>query len=121
VSEEEVIGFIRTHVGSVYTLELLLLMKRGRHKSWNAAGLVRELRSSGTAVAEALSRMMQAGLVSENPAGRYSFAPASAKHEQLAAEIEKAYTNTPISVVKAITAAPDETLRAFSDASRLEE
>ena len=51
MSEEEVIGFIREHIGSVYTLELLLLVKRDRHKSWTVGDLVRELRSSDTAVA----------------------------------------------------------------------
>lgn len=121
MSEEEVIGFIREHVASVYTLELLLLTKRDRHKSWTAADLVRELRSSGTAVAEALSRMEQAGLVSRHADGRYAFAPISPRHEQLAAEIEKAYNNTPMSVVKAIIASPEQKLRVFSDAFKLKE
>jgi predicted transcriptional regulator len=121
VSEEEVIGFIRTYVGSVYTLELLLLLKRNPQKAWETGDLVRELRSSGTAVADALQRMIAAGLVSEHPPGRYAFTPASPKHEMLAAEIQKAYSNTPMSVVKAIIAAPDEKLRAFSDAFKLKE
>jgi hypothetical protein len=121
VSEEEVIGFIREHIGSVYTLELLLLVKRDRHKSWTIGDLVRELRSSDTAVAEALGRMNLAGLVSQNPEGRYVFAPISVRHEQLAAEIEKAYNSTPMSVVKAIIALPEEKLRAFSAAFKLKE
>jgi hypothetical protein len=119
VSEEEVIGFIREHIGSVYTLELLLLVKRDRERCWTASELVRELRSSGTAVAEALSRMIHAGLVSLRADGRYCFAPISPRHEQLAAEIEKAYNSMPMSVVKAIIASPDEKLRAFSDAFKL--
>ena len=70
MSEEEVIGFIRTYVGSVYTLELLLLLKRNPQKAyWETGDLVRELRSSGTAVADALQRMIAAGLVSEHPPG----------------------------------------------------
>ena len=121
MSEEEVIGFIREHIGSVYTLELLLLVKRDRHKSWTIGDLVRELRSSDTAVAEALGRMNLAGLVSQNPEGRYVFAPISVRHEQLAAEIEKAYNSTPMSVVKAIIALPEEKLRAFSAAFKLKE
>ena len=121
MSEEEVIGFIREHVGSVYTLELLLLVKRDRDRCWTRDALVRELRSSGTAVAEALSRMAQAGLVSQRDDGRYAFDPASPRHELLAAEIEKAYNSTPMSVVKAIIASPDEKLRAFSDAFKLKE
>ena len=121
VSEEEVIGFIREHIGSVYTLDLLLLVKRDRHRSWSAGDLVRELRSSETAVMEALSRMNRAGLVAQNSDGRFAFAPVSARHEQLAAEIEKAYNSTPMSVVKAIIALPEEKLRAFSAAFKLKE
>lgn len=121
MSEEEVIGFIREHIGSIYTLDLLLLAKRERHKSWKAGDLVRELRSSETAVAEALSRLNRAGMISQNPDGRYAFAPVSPRHDQLAAEIEKAYNSTPMSVVKAIIALPEAKLRAFLDAFKLKE
>ena len=119
MSEDDVIDFIRAHIGSVYTLELLLLIKRRPGKTWQENELVRELRSSGTAVSEALNRLNLAGLVSENLPGHYAFAPISPKHEQLAAEIEKAYTNMPLSVVKAIVAQPEEKLRLFSDAFKL--
>ena len=112
VVEEDIIAIIREQVGSVYALELLVLVRRHASRAWRAADLVRELRSSRTAVAEALNRLTQAGLVAENPAGRYAFAPQSAKHEQLAAEIERVYASTPISVMKAIVAAPDENVEA---------
>lgn len=121
MNEEEVIAFIRTHIGSVYTLELLLLMKRRREMIWRAADLVRELRSSATAVTEALGRLTQAGLVSHHPTDCYAFAPNSPDHEQIADAIEKAYASTPFAVMKAIIAAPDEKLQAFSDAFRLRE
>jgi hypothetical protein len=121
VSEEEVVTFIRTHLGSVYTLELLLLVKRFRDKSWDVGDLVRELRSSRTAVGDALNRLNRAGFVSEHPPGTYSFVPASPELERLAAEIETVYTNRPISVVKAIVAAPTDKLRQFSDAFKIKE
>jgi hypothetical protein len=121
VSGQDVIAFIRAHIGSVYTLELLLLLKRHPDKMWQASDLVRELRSSGTAIAEALNRLIRAGLVSESSPGRYAFAPKSPEYERLAAEIENAYASTPMSVVKAIVAAPDEKLRDFSNAFKLKE
>jgi hypothetical protein len=105
----------------VYTLELFLLVKRTRDQDWNIGELVRELRSSATAVADALNRLNRVGFVSEKPAGKYAFAPASPELERLAAEIEQIYTNRPISVVKAIVAAPTEKLRQFSDAFKLKE
>jgi predicted transcriptional regulator len=118
--EEDIIAFIRTHIGSLYALELLLLIKRDRGKSWQSGELVRELRSSRTAVAEALNRLLKAGLVLEGSGG-YSYAPASPERERLADEIEKAYVSRPMTLVKAIVAAPDEKLREFSDAFKLKE
>jgi hypothetical protein len=121
VGEEEVVAFIRAHIGSLYALELLLLVKRDRDNSWRSDQLVRELRSSPTAVAEALSRLLKAGLVTENSSGHYTYEPASPEQERLADEIERLYAGRPISVVKAIVAAPDEKLRVFSDAFKLKE
>jgi DNA-binding MarR family transcriptional regulator len=100
--EQQVMDFIQANIGSVYALELLLLIKRYPNKTWRAGDLIRELRSSGTAVSEALSRLVKAGFVSENPAGRYVFAPASSKHERLAADIEQAYAHMPMSVMQGI-------------------
>jgi len=121
VNEEELISFIRAHIGSVYTLELLLLMKRHRDRRWLVDDLVRELRSSRTAVGEALVRLTQAGLISEKAEGHYAFAPGSERHALMAEEIARAYASTPLAVVKAIIASPDQKLRAFSDAFKLKE
>jgi hypothetical protein len=121
VNEEELISFIRAHIGSIYTLELLLLMKRHRDRMWHVDDLVRELRSSRTAVGEALVRLTQAGLISEKTEGHYAFAPGSERHAQMAEEIARAYASTPLAVVKAIIASPDHKLRAFSDAFKLKE
>jgi hypothetical protein len=121
VNEEEVIAFIRAHIASVYTLELLLLVRRNRDRSWQANDLVKELRSSGTAVTEALTRLVQAGLISEDADRHFRYAPASPERERIAEAIEKAYASTPLAVVKAIVAAPDQKLQAFSDAFRLKE
>jgi hypothetical protein len=111
VAEEEIVAFIRDYLGSVYALELLILVKRHSNRAWRAGDLVRDLRSSGTAVAEALSRLIRAGFVAENPAGRYAFAPLSPRHAQLAAEIEKIYLSTPTSVMKAIGAVPEAAVK----------
>jgi DNA-binding transcriptional ArsR family regulator len=105
VLEQDVIAFIRTHLGSLYALELLLLIKQDRNRTWQPGELVRELRSSPTAVAEALSRLLRAGLVAERPPGRYAFAPDSPERERLAADIERVYTSKPISSLEAIVAA----------------
>ena len=102
MSEEQTLVFIRTNFGSVYALELFLMVRRFRDRSWDISELVRELRSSATAVNDGLDKLIRAGFVLENPPGHYRFAPASPELERLAAEIDVVYTNKPISVVKAI-------------------
>lgn len=121
MDEEKVVSFIRLNFGSVYTLELFLMVKRIDDKRWNIGELVHELRSSTTAVSDALNRLARAGFVAEHPPGSYKFAPASPELERLAAEIEMIYANKPISVIKAIVAAPTEKLRLFSDAFKIKE
>jgi hypothetical protein len=120
VAQEEILTFIRDYLGSVYALELLLLIKRNSSRAWHAVDLVRDLRSSGTAVTEALSRLIQAGLVSENPAGRYVFAPLSPKHAKLAADIEKIYISAPMSVMTAIVTAPGKNPEGFARALKFQ-
>jgi DNA-binding GntR family transcriptional regulator len=121
VTEEDIHAFVRASIGSVYALELLLLLQRRRDEALPAAELVRELRSSPTAVNEALSRLMAAGLVSEKPAGHYVYAPASAEREQMVAAVDRTYAVKPMTLVKAIMSAPNEKLRMFSDAFKLKE
>lgn len=121
MNEAELIDFVRARIGSVYTLELLLLMKRDPARAWQANDLVRELRSSRTAVAEALGRLSEAGLISGKPDGHYVYAPANAERQQMADAIEKSYASTPFAVMKAIIGAPEQKLRAFSDAFKLKE
>jgi len=106
VVEEEIIAFIRDGLGSVYALELLLLIRRHGSKTWRGSDLVRELRSSATAVTDALHRLIRAGLVAEEPAGRYGFAPLSPMHARLAEAVDELYSQAPISVMKAIVAVP---------------
>ena len=121
MDEEEVFEFIRKHIGSVGTLELLIWMQRGRDRMWQTTDLVRELRSSPVAIGQGLSSLQAAELVAKTGDDSYSFAPASALQAQLAADIEKLYAVRPVALMKVIMTAPNEKLRIFSDAFKLKE
>jgi DNA-binding HxlR family transcriptional regulator len=120
VTEEDIYAFARQAVGSVWALELLLLLQRSKGRAWRSDELLRELRSSQTIVEEGLTRLRQAGLVAETD-GAYTYWPASPQIEQLADGLQRIYASKPISVVKAIMAAPSDKLRIFSDAFRLKD
>lgn len=107
MNENEIVEFIRKCIGSVYALELLLLIMRHTTRRWRIDDLVRELRSSKTAVSDALGRLIRAGLIAENPEQAvYAFAPVSERQAQIAVEIERLYATTPVSVMKAIVNPP---------------
>ena len=120
MTEEEIYAFVRDSIGSVWALELLLLLRRGDDRVWSSAELVRELRSSDTAVAGCLTKLVGLGIVSSSEAG-YRYQPSSSQLAHAVDELQKLYSAKPISVMKAIMTAPNEKLRIFSNAFRLKD
>jgi hypothetical protein len=120
LTEDEIYLFIQQSIGSVWALELLLLLRRTEPRAWTESELVRELRSSDTIVHEALTRFSTLGLVAET-AGGHQYRPAAAELGGLVDEIARIYAAKPISVVKAIMSGPNEKLRIFSNAFRLKD
>ena len=93
----------------MYALEVLLLIKRHASRAWHASDLVRDLRSSRTAVAEALQPADPGRACSRKlRRGATSLLPSSPAHAKLAADIEKIYIRAPMSAVTAIVAVPDK-------------
>jgi len=121
VTESEILDFVRKSVRSLSALELLHCLRRDRCKSWAANDLVRELRSSHVAVADALGCLRAAGLVDQTPDGSYHYHPRSAELDGVAAIIVGTYAVMPSSVIKALFAEPNVKLRLFSDAFKLKE
>jgi hypothetical protein len=121
VTDEQIFAFLRTHIRSVWALELLLFLARDRDRGWHASELVREMRSSAVAVTEALRNLQGAGLTALDGDNRYRFSPASPEIEALARGVEQAYAVRPTAVVKAIVTAPDDKLRIFADAFKLKD
>jgi DNA-binding HxlR family transcriptional regulator len=120
VTEEDLLAFVGTTIGSVWTLELLLLLKRHPQRSWRTEELIRELRGSQVVIAEALKMLQGAGLVVED-AGGHRYQAASSRLDELVSELETAYATKPMTVIKAIVAAPSDKLRIFSDAFRFKD
>ena len=120
MTEEDVYTFIRDSIGSVWALELLILIQRHNERLWHAEELVRELRSSETIVAEALARLSAAGLVVQT-GDSYLYRPATAHLKHMVEELQKTYAAKPVTVIKAIMAAPNDKLRIFSDAFKLKD
>jgi biotin operon repressor len=117
--EDETISFVRAAISSVCALELLILLRHERERSWRRDELVRELRSSKVAVAQALENLTKSGLVVESPESRYRYQQGSVQLDAICERLETEYARKPMTIIRAILEAPDEKLRMFADAFRL--
>ncbi len=63
--DDDTVAFVRTAISSVCALELLILLRRERQRCFGADQLVRELRSSQLAVAQAIEHLTKSGLIEE--------------------------------------------------------
>ena len=121
VTEDDLCKFIAQSMGSVWTLELLILLKRDAAHSWDEQKMVRELRSSSAVVRDAVHRLTNAGLIHGTADGLVHYQAASPKLDHLATEIAELYATKPMMVIKAVADARANKLRAFSDAFKLKD
>ena len=110
--------FIQSSFRSVWSLELLLLLKRDR-SSWTQAGIVDALRASQLVVSQALESLAIAGLVTVGDDGEVKYSPVSDEVEKLIEETEALYAKRPDAVRRLIVAASKPGLTAFADAFKL--
>lgn len=116
---DEILRFICQTIGSIWALELLLLIRHDSSRAWTVDTLSRELRSSAGIVADVLARFRNEGLVIAGPDGRYRYRPASARIEAIVERLAEAYAKYPVAVTEAIYASPDHKIRLFAEAFRL--
>ena len=118
-SSEELSTFIATSFRSVWALEVLLLLKR-ESRTLSIEELVAFLRASKSVVAQARDSLVAAGLAaSDGLAAQY--VPANTEIAALVEETERIYATAPGRVRRAIMAAWNPGLIAFSNAFRLKD
>ena len=102
MTEDDLLAFIATSIGSIWALELLLVLRRDPDRGWAPPSLVHELRSSPNIVEDALGKLRKAGLMEEDGAGMYRYRAASPQLDRLASEVEEAYATRPTTVINAM-------------------
>jgi DNA-binding transcriptional ArsR family regulator len=110
--------FIQSSFRSVWSLELLLLLKRDR-KPWTENAIVEALRASQLVVSQALESLLAAGLVTVGDDSEVGYAPVSDDVAKLIDETEALYAKRPDAVRRLIVAASRPGLTAFADAFKL--
>lgn len=121
IPEETVLEFAAALFRSVWALELLLALKRkGKHGS-NTSEIIKELRASRVAVAEALADLVAAGLVVKGDADDYRYHAVTPGLDDMVIALEKLYGLKPTSVIRKIVSSPNVKLQILSDAFRIKE
>jgi len=113
--DSELAAFAREHIKSVWAVELLLLLRRDAARCWAPEDLVRELRASSNLVRDNLAAFQRSGLAVEDDTGCWRYAPAGAVLDDLAARLEAAYRERPVSIINLIATPPDP-IQGLADA-----
>jgi hypothetical protein len=114
---EDVFRFVGSSFRSVWSLELLLVLKRDK-RIWSRPDLISTLRASELVVNKALEELVAAGLVSlEGDGARYL--PASDDVAKDVNQVEKLYAARPDAVRRVIVSAAASGATAFADAFKL--
>lgn len=121
VKEAEVLDFVRDSIGSVWALEVLLLVRREPERAWQFDELVRELRSSPAAIEGASQLLESAGFVAKIDDHACRYQPASSKLDDIGELVQKIYASKPSRVIGAIFQSQDHKLRAFAAAFKFKE
>jgi len=115
VSDPGFLGLVRKHIRSVWSLELLLLLRGRPGEAWRPEALVGELRASAPLVAGCLAGLQQSGLAVQD-GGAWRFAPASPELERFCDQLAEAYQTRPVALINMI-AAPSQ-VQNLADAFR---
>ena len=119
---QELAGFIKGTFRSIWSLELLLLLKTQPERRWSKTEMVSSLRGSESVVSQSVGSLVAAGLVTvEEDEGepRYFYQPASDDTRRLAEATQKLYAKRPDAVRRLIVMSANEGITAFADAFRL--
>jgi hypothetical protein len=118
VTEDDVLAFVRDTIGSIWTLELLVLMQRDAGHAWRAEEIARTMRANMRVALEGLTLLEQAALVQVDGKGLFRYRPASPTLAEMVRNLVELYTRKPLAVVKTIHADPTGRIQTFADAFR---
>lgn len=116
-ADESLKRFISASFRSVWSLELLLLLKQ-RPGFYRRDELIAGLHGSELVVTQALTWLVAGGLVSLDEEGKATYQPASSALAMLVDEAEDLYGRKPDAVRRLIVAGAAPGLTAFADAFR---
>lgn len=99
--EEAIRAFLRDHIDSFESLEILLLLRR-EHAACAAEELCRRLKTRAPLIDDALASLVRARLVDadQNVLTLYTYADEGAARDALIASLERIYRDEPIRIMR---------------------
>ena len=108
---------VRTHIASVWALEVILLLRRDVERWWSAKALSDELRATVAIVDTCVAQFQRRGLVASDLEGRHRYAAASQPLDDFCARLAAEYRERPVAIINLI-AAPEDRIQQLADAFR---
>lgn len=118
-TQPEVASFIRASFRSVWSLELLCLLRSEPARGWSHGEMVAALRGSDLVVRQSLESLVAAGLVLADDDGSARYQPVSPALDALVTGAEALYKQSPDAVRRMIVGAANSGLAAFAESFRL--
>lgn len=107
---------IEACLDTVWSLEVLLLLRSRPDRSWSTTELVSELRSSELVVAQSIRHLIEAGLVVDDEAGAVRYSAVAHDLDAFATRLENEYRTRPSYVRRIIVGRSNSKLTSFSNA-----
>lgn len=110
--------FIRSAFGSIWSLELLLVLRQQPDHAWTRAELIAALRASEEVLARSSADLREAGLIEIDDDQRVCYRPVSSELDETVAIVASLYASRPAAVRRLIVGGGDDSVANFADAFR---
>lgn len=118
---DELRRFLQERLTSLEQIEVVLLLRAHRARSWTAPEVANELRIAPETAAMRLFLLASSGVLAFEPSGvpRYRYAGSDAATEALIAELAAVYESDRNAVLSIVDTGPRDPIRSFADAFKL--
>lgn len=118
VDDSALARFVRSAFGSIWSLELLLVMRQRPEHRWTREELIGALRASEQVLSRSTGDLVAAGLVEIDEQERACYAPASPQLDDTVAAAAALYAKRPSRVRRLIVGGAADSVINFADAFR---
>jgi DNA-binding IclR family transcriptional regulator len=118
---DELKGFVKNQIQTVFRLEVLLLLHHEQSKAFTPADVALELGFERYVAREQLRSLVTLGLLvrSDTHEAKYHYGPANIAMKSLVDQLAETYSKRPVPILSLILAEPADRTRLFAEAFRL--